>query len=394
MEKSVEELYNERLARLKAAISLQEPDRVPVVFPADTWVAHYSGFTIQDILYDYEKLIAAIDKVIEDFDWDAVFPPFGIWPAPVLDAIGQRTMMVAGEDVAASSSFQFPDAPTMQPEEYPELIADPYAFIVEKLLPKRATELAKPFPRNELALAKGAVYFGMYLSRLGAAFQRWAQVYGAPLAVLGFTKAPIDMIEDQMRGFRGMCVDIKRRPEQVKAACEAMLPLAIRLAKTSFGGPPADFPPLFIPLHLGEFLRPVDFEEFYWPTFRKLIEAVTEAGFTCFLYAEGNWDPYLDFLAQLPKGKVIAVFEYVTMKKAKAVLGDTVCIGGSIPNALLGYGTEDECVAYAKDLIDTGAPGGGFILSAGKVLLVPNDAKPENLQAVTKFAKEYGVYKK
>ncbi|MFQ6110529.1 MAG: uroporphyrinogen decarboxylase family protein, partial [Nitrospinota bacterium] len=282
----------------------------------------------------------------------------------------------------------------MGPEEYPELIADPYAFIVEKMMPRRASELAKPFPRNELALAKGALLFGQYLERLGAAFKRWEQVYGAPLAVCGFSKAPIDMIEDQMRGFRGMTLDIKRRPEEVKAACEAMLPLAIRLAKASFGGPPADYPPLFIPLHIATFLRPVDFEEFYWPTFRKLIEVLAEAGFTCLLYAEGNWEPYLHFLAQLPKGRVIAVMEYVDMKRAKAVLGDTMCLGGSIPVALLGYGSEDEVIAYAKDLIDAGAPGGGFILSAGKVLLSPNDARPENLMAVTKFVKEYGVYSK
>ncbi len=150
MEKSVEELYNERLARLKTAISLKEPDCVPMWFPADTWVAHYSGYNIQEILYDYEKLIGAINKVLVDFDWDAVFPPFGTWPAPVLDAIGQRTLMVSGQDVSATSSFQFPDASPMQAEDYPEFIADPYAFIVEKLLPRRATELAKPFPRNEL----------------------------------------------------------------------------------------------------------------------------------------------------------------------------------------------------------------------------------------------------
>jgi hypothetical protein len=394
MEKSAEELYNERLTRLKTTISLREPDSVPIWFPADTWVAHYSGYNIQEILYDYEKLIGAINKVLLDFDWDAVFPPFGTWPAPVLDAIGQRTLMISGQDVSTTSSFQFPDASPMQAEDYPEFIADPYAFIVEKLLPRRATELAKPFPRNELALAKGAVLFGMYLARLGTQFGEWKEVYGAPLAVLGFTKAPMDMIEDQMRGFKGMIMDIKRRPEQVKAACEAMLPLAVKLAKAGYGGPPADYPPLFIPLHIAEFLRPVDFEEFYWPTFSKLIKELAEAGFSCLIYCEGNWDPYLDFLAQLPKGKVIALLESTNMKKAKAVLGNTMCIAGNIHNSLLGYGTEEECVAYAKELIDTCAPGGGFIFSCDKVMLTPNDAKPENLQAVTKFVREYGVYKK
>ncbi len=43
-------------------------------------------------------------------------------------------------------------------------------------------------------------------------------------------------------------------------------------------------------------------------------------------------------------------------------------------------------------MIDACAPGGGFILSADKAFLSPNDAKPENLAAVTEFALEYGVY--
>jgi hypothetical protein len=49
-------------------------------------------------------------------------------------------------------------------------------------------------------------------------------------------------------------------------------------------------------------------------------------------------------------------------------------------------------VDQAKKMIDACAPGGGFILSGDKALLSPNDARPENLKAVTDFVLEYGVY--
>ena len=78
--------------------------------------------------------------------------------------------------------------------------------------------------------------------------------------------------------------------------------------------------------------------------------------------------------------------------EAKKAIGDTICLVGGLDVDLLGYGTPDECVAQAKAVIDACAPGGGFILGGGKALLSPNDARPENLHAVTKFVKEYGVY--
>ncbi|OAT80756.1 uroporphyrinogen decarboxylase family protein [Desulfotomaculum copahuensis] len=388
------ELYQQRMERIQKAISLEEPDRVPVLSMIDTWAAGYAGYTIQEIAYDYEKLVKAFEKVIEDFDWDCVFPPLGTRPAPVYEALGNTQFAFAGQSTSAHSSLQHPEASPMLPEEYPEFIADPYAYTVHKILPRRYSELARPFPRNSLALAKGAMLFMQYLSFFGPVFEKWKQVYGMPVLAAGTTIAPLDVIEDYYRGFKGIILDIKRRPDDVKAACEALLPLMIRMAKISFGGPPAGFPPIFIPLHIATFLRPVDFKEFYWPTFRRLVETLAETGYTCIIFFEGDWEPFLEFLTELPRGKVIGLMESTDMKKAKAVLGNTMCLAGNLPTTLLNYGTEEEVIAYARELIDTVAPGGGFIFTTDKSLLSPNDAKAENIRAVNRFVREYGVYKK
>ena len=229
---------------------------------------------------------------------------------------------------------------------------------------------------------------------MNASYQRWRQVYGMPVLTRGLTGAPLDILADFYRGLRGLLVDIKRRPEQVKEACEALLPLQIKFAKVSYGEPKTDFPPIIIPIHIATFLRPVDFAEFFWPTFDKLVKALVEMGLTCLLMLEGNWDPYLDYLAQLPKGKLIGLMQSVDMERAKAVLGKTMCLAGNVPCSLLGYGTQDEVITYTKKLMDVCAPEGGFILAADSTMLSPNDAKPENLLAVTKFVREYGIYKK
>ena len=57
---------------------------------------------------------------------------------------------------------------------------------------------------------------------------------------------------------------------------------------------------------------------------------------------------------------------------------------------LLGRGTPEQCVARTKELIDgLGGLEGGFVLSQDKMLTFKNDAKPENLKAVSEFVTNY-----
>jgi len=391
MSENIEQLFQERMARLNTTIALGEPDRVPICFGSETWIASYSGITIQEMVYDYQKLIGAAEKVIQDFAWDAHWPPLGIWPAPVFNAVGQTQYLMAGSDLDPSSTYQWPDRSPMSAEDYPKFIADPMRFIFDEMMPKRSLELAKPYPRNTVALAKGGIAFGMYLTQLGAAFGRWVEQYGVAPLLGGISDPAMDFLSDHYRGFQGIMMDIKRHPDEVVAACEAMYPLTLRMAMASFGGPPAPFPLVFLPLHVPTYLRPVDFEKFYWPTFSRLINDLASNGYKCLLFLEGDWEPHFPFLAQLPKGHVVGLMERKIVEAKKAI-GDTICLMGGLDVDLLGYGTPEECVAETKRVIEACAPGGGFILSGGKALLSPNDAKPENLMAITKFVKESGGY--
>ena len=54
---------------------------------------------------------------------------------------------------------------------------------------------------------------------------------------------------------------------------------------------------------------------------------------------------------------------------------------------LLGNGTPQECVDYAKKLIDE--LGDGYIFSENKMLSFKNDCKRENLLAVREFVRDY-----
>lgn len=91
----------------------------------------------------------------------------------------------------------------------------------------------------------------------------------------------------------------------------------------------------------------------------------------------------------MPPGKVIFHFAQMDMKRAKEVLGDIACISGNLPSRLMLTGTPEEVKEYRKTLIDTCAPGGGYITDTSAAL---DEARPENITAMFEFTREYGVY--
>jgi uroporphyrinogen-III decarboxylase len=120
---------------------------------------------------------------------------------------------------------------------------------------------------------------------------------------------------------------------------------------------------IMFPMHKGMdgFMSPAQYEKLYWKPFRKVIDALIDMGVTPYLYTEGRYYTRLEQLADVPKGKVLFHFETVDMKEAKHVLGNTGCIAGNLPIAMLEFGKKQEVVDYCKFLIDTCAPGGGYI---------------------------------
>jgi hypothetical protein len=67
-----EKEYKARVTRLKDAIQLKKkPDRVPVVPMTGFFPAFNAGMTPYDVMYDYDKLFAAWQKYVMDFQPDA-----------------------------------------------------------------------------------------------------------------------------------------------------------------------------------------------------------------------------------------------------------------------------------------------------------------------------------
>jgi uroporphyrinogen-III decarboxylase len=132
------------------------------------------------------------------------------------------------------------------------------------------------------------------------------------------------------------------------------------------------------------------FEEFYWPTLRKLIGILIDNGYVPDLFIEGDYTSRLEIIKDVPPGSCIFHFENVDMRKAKKILGDRVCIRGCIPIHIMTMGTPDDVRKVAKEQIDILGEGGGYIMD---VNVEAEQIKPENMRALMEFTREYGIYR-
>jgi len=146
-----------------------------------------------------------------------------------------------------------------------------------------------------------------------------------------------------------------------------------------------------MPLHRGSdsFMSLDQFEKFYWPGLKKAILTNVALGYISAPFWEGIWDDRLEYLLELPKGKVVFHCENTDIFKAKEILGGHMCIQGGVPPTILQAGTPDEVDAYCKRLIEVVGKDGGFVLGPGSAI---DYAKPENIKAMIDAAKKYGKY--
>jgi uroporphyrinogen-III decarboxylase len=175
----------------------------------------------------------------------------------------------------------------------------------------------------------------------------------------------------------------------VLAVCDRLVQVAVDWPLKRPGGPAT--PVVFIPLHKGAdgFMSDEQFKTFYWPSLRKMLIGLIDEGMIPFCFAEGRYNARLEAIMDLPKGKTVWLFDQSDMARAKETIGTVACIEGNMPLSLLYAGTPEEVAAHTRKLIDVAGSGGGYILDIGAVA---DEGKDENLAAMIKTAKEYGVY--
>ena len=413
MAETPEELCKERGQRITDAIQLKIPDRVPLEIAFSYFPAKYTGITAEDAWYDYDKWLAACKKTLLDFQPD-IGGVQSFFPGKVLEYLDPHSIRWPGHGASPHHTHQAVGGEWMKEGEYDAFLSDQSDFMLRVYLPRvvgamepfsmlpnlsssynyrAALTLAEVFAKPEVA---GAIET---LQKAGKELQKWRSkiiAFGEEIENLGFPPlaqgmalAPFDTISDSLRGMAGAMLDMYRHPDKLLEACEKILAMTLDRIKAT--APRGVNYRIGIPLHRGSegFMSIKQFETFYWPTLRSLIRAIADEGWTPCVFFEGDYTSRLEYLLEMPKGKVFAHFDTTDIFRAKEVLGDYICIVGDVPCSLLQAGTVQDVKDYCKKLIDVVGKDGGFIMSTRSPV---DDVKTENLKAMIDFTKEYGVY--
>lgn len=362
--------------------------RIPKRVPVDTWmdityIMQYAGADLRRAQWDVSNFKEMVEVGAKSFKSD-INPATFTRIMPIYNILGAQNFVMG-----SGGQIQHPEITGMQPEEYDEMIADPYKFTHDKILPRLYKKLDTTAEKRAMVFAKAMKAQSEIFGQIFPHHDLMAEKYGLAYGRVGCqTIAPFDQVADQFRSFSGISMDIRRCPDKVVKACEAVLPMLVKAGVKPHSSRQKR---TFIPLHMAPYLREKDFEKFYWPTFKQLIESLWEAGAAPLLFVEQDWTRFLDYLNELPAGTQM-MFEYGDPKVIKEKVGKKHIISGLYPLTFLSRGTKQECIDKAKELIDILAPGGNYIFSCDKVALNLKDANPENIIAVNEFVREYGKY--
>ena len=409
---TTENTLEKRVARMDAAIALTEGDQVPMAPKIGMAYAQTAGIDRYEALNDARLLRPGVEQFLQRYECDLFWAGSG-YPVPMLETLGTTAIRWPGATcgVPLDQGFQIVDGTYMEEDEYDEFLRDPSHFCMTKVFPRKHRKLAglsklcfhdvvefghyasmsafaDPEVRQALLTLMFAGEQAVEWQKGGALLRETALACQTPLGALAGQNAPYDMLADNIRGFLNVPMDLYEIPDKVLAAIDILTEYALenvrRLKKSGSKY-------CFMPLHGGtdDFMSVEDYRRFYWPSLQRVIQEIIDCGMVPYVFCEGKYDTRLEVLREVPRGKVIYMFEQVDIARAKQVLGDTACICGNLPTSLLLYGKPHEVVDETRRLLDACAPGGGFVMDCSIVL---DHYKEENLDAWFDTTLQYGKY--
>ncbi|MHA1651098.1 MAG: uroporphyrinogen decarboxylase family protein [Candidatus Helarchaeota archaeon] len=404
------DLLFERIKRILMAVELKIPDRVPISLACSlAFPALYSGYTVEEFLYDPRKNEDAFFKFVSDFPGEAYFPSFFFQIGKLVEAAGLRFIKIPGRDLEPNVGYQFVERELLEPNAYNEFGLN---YFKEKILPE-LTDLASEHPAKGVSMFKTMRYAFGYISRILHNLDR-AESLGVPMLLGSFTMQPFDMVSLLLRGLRGVSLDVRKYPEEVRRICDklarTLLNMALQSAKLFKRE--LHFPEaynfeifehykskkenmrqgVFFVCERAFMLNPKQFEEIAFPSLNYVVRGLVDANLIPILSFEQDVTHLLPIIRKLPgPGKVVFNCDLTDIVKAKEILGDHICIMGNVPHSLLTVGSPKQIEKYCIELIEKIGVDGGFIL--GAALAIPDEAKPENVKAMIDAGMKYGVYR-
>lgn len=386
---TVEELKQYRIQLFRDASSMKkEPDRTPHFSSFGLWRAIHYGYRIDEVLNDYDKLGQTVRWFADNFKFDGMTNFGGRNPIRIPNALGESVYVVdADKEMLGVKAYQLCDT-----AELKEMIADVNKFCWEKLLSRRYSAFRPGMGPEVMQKPLDEMFkFQAYNKKIGTIMR---EEYGFPAFTppqYGYVLLGVEFLFAMVRGIRGMSLDMRRDPGLVKAACDAYddvyLAPMMRQMEALPNGPDMGYCFDFgVTMLAHTVMNQKQWEQIYWPTLKMILDTCQKKEKTIRITIEGSIDRFHEYLADYPKGMITLAIEQDDIFEMHKKLPNCAMMGG-MQTELLGSATEQECVDYARKLIDELGP--WYIMGQNKFPTYRSDATPENLRAVCDFVQSY-----
>ena len=408
-------LMEERQKRIDDAVALREPDRVPITGTGMCYPIYNAGYTVAEVVYDFDKYAEAIIKALIQYEPDASGGGVSIpGQGPLLEIMRPKNVAWPGAPdarIGENSTNQFIEYPVLLEEDMDFFMNDYTGWLLKKGYPA-TSGLLEPIAEWDFSRQLvGEYYTGLcrmlstpaaremiqtmwkvtdMVTELGkkqAELSKKILELGFPTNNGGGALVPFDAYSDFYRGTLDTMMDMYEHPEVITKFIDWQIENVINSITMQAKVNPGKW--VFMPLHKGMdgFLNDQQYKDYYWRHLQRMINHIIDVGMVPFVYTEGPYDSRIKYLKDVPKGKVVYSFEKVDPVNVKKELGDIACIQGIFPVYLLHYGTKQQVIDEVKRHIDILAPGGGYIFATGAGY---DHAKPENVEAMFDTVKTYG----
>ena len=381
----VKELQAYRRGLYQAVFSNTIPDRVPVQDSIGAeFMIQYAGKDLMITQYEYtEELVEEIfEKAILEVRRGDNFSA-----GSARNAVSLMLTQSLTTQMGSSGFLQHPEMTFMEADEYDEYIKNPFDFTIEKIYPRQNRQIAKGGAYRSMAVVARMAAEADQAAIFAKVTRKLVEKYGLhsePAGASSGTQPPFDTIADFARGFSKIPMDMRRCPEKIMAAMDALMPqLIIRGIPRN----PNVLGSCKIMTHMAAFLSNKQYDKFYFPHFKELHHILAEKGVYMCDVLEQDWTRFIDSLAEMPMGTRYYI-EQGDAKQFKDKLGKNFVLAGLYPITFLRAYSKEKCIDKAKELMDIFAPGGNYYFAFDKTAQAPSDVNIENYISVMEYVKE------
>lgn len=386
---TVDELRKYRTQLFRDASTMRNiPDRTPHFSSFGLWRAIHYGYKLDEVLNDYDKMGQTVIWFAENFKFDGMTNFGGRNPIRIPNALGESVYVVDSEkEMIGVKAYKL-----CETAELREMVENVDKFCWEKLMSRRYPKFNSAMTAETMQKPLDEMLaFQAYNKRIGAVMR---EQFGFPAFTppqYGYVLLGVEYLFAMVRGIQGLAVDLRRDIDLVKAACDAydreyLDPMLAYMESLPDGPDNAYCFDFGVTMLAHTIMNRKQFEKVYWPTLKKILDTCERKRKTVRITIEGSIGRFYDYFKDYPKGMITFALEQDDIFDARVQLPNCALMGG-MRTELLGDATRQECVDYAKKLIDELGP--WFIMGQNKFPTYRNDANPENLRAVCDFVAAY-----